>query len=458
MSDAPIGLIIITRHGDRQGFYQDPTSYTASNTVITPLGEVQEYQSGTGVRARYLTPGGASYMPQISAAVPNINQIDVRADAGGEGGVIVDSAYAFMQGLFPANTTAQSITLANGTTITSPLGGYVYVPVQSVEPTEDYTLEGFTSCPTFASHNTAFYQSPAFLQVQSENEAFLQSLEPVLGPNRTISLANMYNIFDFMNVQNIHNASFAALVTPGTMEHVRDLTNYHEYGVFSDVTPGGVGNIAGQAILAPMLTALTEFQNASSPVRLQYLGVSYKPFLSLFNMTQVPNTDIVDYASVLTYEVRNTSSGYTIRASFRNGTATASDGSDIAPLSMFGNQPGADMPLEQFVANVAPYAINNLTQWCNVCNQTSLNGCDIALEAQAERASASTSSSSGGSGMVSPPVAGVIGAVVALAVAGVLVGLWALWTRTRGRRPVQPMAAAADDASATHSAEMAKKQ
>ncbi|KZT61146.1 phosphoglycerate mutase-like protein [Calocera cornea HHB12733] len=457
MSDAPIGLIIITRHGDRQGFYQDPTSYTASNTVITPLGEVQEHQSGAGVRARYLTPGGSSYMPTISAAVPNINQIDVRADAGGEGGVIVDSAYAFMQGMFPANTTAQSITLANGTTVTSPLGGYVYVPVQSVEPTEDYTLEGFTSCPTFATHNTAFYNSPQFLQVQSENMAFLQSLQPILG-NRTISLANMYNIFDFMNVQNIHNASFAALVTPDTMEHVRALTNYHEYGVFSDTTPGGIGNIAGQAILQPMLQALNEFQNATSPVRLQYLGVSYKPFLSLFNMTQVPNTDIVDYASVLTYEVRNTSSGYTIRANFRNGTATAADGSDIAPLSMFGNPAGQDMPLEQFMSALSPYAINNLTQWCTVCNQTSLNGCDIALQAQAERASASASASSGGgSGMVSPPVAGVIGAVVALAVAGVLAGLWALWTRTRKTGGVHRVASP-DDCSAAHSAELAKRQ
>lgn len=212
-----------------------------------------------------------------------------------------------------------------------------------------------------------------------------------------------------------------------------------------------------------MLTALNEFQNASSPIRLQYLGVAYKPFLSLFNMTQVPNTDIVDYASILTYEVRNTSSGFTIRAAFRNGTATAGDGSDILPLSMYGNAAGADMPLSTFINNLAPYAVNNLTQWCNVCNQTSANGCDIALQAQAERAalasgSASSSSAGSGSGMVSPPVAGVIGAVVALAVAGVLAGLWMLFTRQR-RANVRRSAPATseDDASATHLNELGKK-
>ncbi len=34
-----LGIVIWARHGDRQGFYQDPTSYDASATSITPLGE-----------------------------------------------------------------------------------------------------------------------------------------------------------------------------------------------------------------------------------------------------------------------------------------------------------------------------------------------------------------------------------------------------------------------------------
>ena len=35
-----LGVVVFARHGDRQGFYQDPDTYTASSTVITPLGEV----------------------------------------------------------------------------------------------------------------------------------------------------------------------------------------------------------------------------------------------------------------------------------------------------------------------------------------------------------------------------------------------------------------------------------
>ena len=55
---------------------------------------------------------------------PDQSQYQARADAGGEGGVIYDSTVAMWQGLFPA-TGSSTITLANGTTVTSPLGGYV---------------------------------------------------------------------------------------------------------------------------------------------------------------------------------------------------------------------------------------------------------------------------------------------------------------------------------------------
>ena len=54
----------------------------------------------------------------------------VYADNSGEGSVIMDSAAALVQGLWQS-TDLQNTTLANGTTIISPLGGYQYVPSQS---------------------------------------------------------------------------------------------------------------------------------------------------------------------------------------------------------------------------------------------------------------------------------------------------------------------------------------
>ena len=57
----------------------------------------------------------------------NDAQVEIRADAGGEVGVILNSAVALLQGLFPA-TLDYNTTLANGTTIIGPLGGYQTVP------------------------------------------------------------------------------------------------------------------------------------------------------------------------------------------------------------------------------------------------------------------------------------------------------------------------------------------
>lgn len=37
-----LGVVLLIRHGDRQGFYQDPETYTATATQITPLGNVRQ--------------------------------------------------------------------------------------------------------------------------------------------------------------------------------------------------------------------------------------------------------------------------------------------------------------------------------------------------------------------------------------------------------------------------------
>lgn len=99
------GVLVLARHGDRQGFYQSPTTYTAQQTNLTVLGYLQEFQNGADLRARYLggsaDAGGAATAPQISgidATKAEDTQVKVMADAGGEGSTIVDSAYALMQG------------------------------------------------------------------------------------------------------------------------------------------------------------------------------------------------------------------------------------------------------------------------------------------------------------------------------------------------------------------------
>lgn len=118
-----LGVIVMSRHGDRLGFYQDPNSYSASNTEITPLGNQQTFQLGEYLRSRYMNGSSPYFIQNISQGLLDPDQILIRADGGGEGDVIYDSALSTMQGLWPASV-AYNETLANGTFVVGPLGGY----------------------------------------------------------------------------------------------------------------------------------------------------------------------------------------------------------------------------------------------------------------------------------------------------------------------------------------------
>lgn len=131
----------------------------------------------------------------------------------------------------------------------------------------------------------------------------------------------------------IHNATYAALLNatgPSTLAQARDLANWHEYYSFSSPTLGGIGNgtsqsqflypslilitspVAAQTFLPLIFDALNSFTVAAPVVKLAHFQIAYKPFLSLFNMTNaaVPNPQsIVDYASIATFELRKSMTG-----------------------------------------------------------------------------------------------------------------------------------------------------
>lgn len=165
-----------------------------------------------------------------------------------------------------------------------------------------------------------------------------------------------------MNVQSIHNATYAALLAKSgasTLAQARDLANWHEYYTFTSPTLGGIGNIGGQAILPQILASLQTFTNTSQPVKVSHLQIAYKPYLALFNMTNLaaatnpvfPNPQaVVDYASVATLEVRANmaGNGHDVRFAFRNGSDI---GSPIA-YPLFGSS-SIDYDLATFISTLS---------------------------------------------------------------------------------------------------------
>ena len=117
------------------------------------LAQSQEYELGQFLRNTYLDPQSSCYIQGINTDVVDVDQLYVRADAGG-GDVILDSAYALTQGLYPP-TPESTITLANGHVVTSPLGGYQYVPVESLEYWQAPSLTSWMDCQVCACKFTA---------------------------------------------------------------------------------------------------------------------------------------------------------------------------------------------------------------------------------------------------------------------------------------------------------------
>ncbi|KAF8893679.1 histidine phosphatase superfamily [Gymnopilus junonius] len=409
-----LGVVLLVRHGDRQGFYQDPTSYTASNTAITPLGNSQLFELGQDLRSIYFDSSSPSFISTVNSTLVQDAQVHIRADGGGEGGVIFDSAVSLLQGLWPP-TLNYSTTLANGTVVVGPMGGYQTVPIESVEPDNDVSLEGWDDCNTFVNANNAFYESSLFNQTAAVHANFLNSLSPYLD-GRPVTLKNMWNIYDYMNVNSIHNATFAKSLPAGYLEQARDLANFHEGGVFSSPELNGIGNIGGQTILPSILTSLSSISNTSNPLKFVVSAISYKPFISLFNMTSVSEMNpqlfgIVNYAAAVAFEVRqpNGGSDAVIRFKFKNGT------NDNFNTYNFMNST-TDFPVQTILTALKPYAVNDLPTWCKVCNNQQDRGCaDLSVSAP--------SVSLVHHDRVSPVGAGFIGACVTLAL---MTGIFAL--------------------------------
>ncbi|TFY75462.1 hypothetical protein EWM64_g8552, partial [Hericium alpestre] len=226
------GVVVVTRNGDHIEYYQDPATYRSSHTECTPLGEAQSHELGRYLRREYFTPSSPNFIRGVKADLVDLDQVNTRIKNGGEGRVVFDSAIALLQGLFPP-TEQNSITLANGTTIVAPLGGYQYVPAETVEPSNDRSLESWTDCPAFEKHISAFHSSGDFKEKeQHSGKFFTEAKDFVFG--RPATLVNAMNIFDFMNHELTHNKSYAHRLPPTFIEQARHWANYREDGVFSD--------------------------------------------------------------------------------------------------------------------------------------------------------------------------------------------------------------------------------
>ncbi|KAL4819794.1 histidine phosphatase superfamily [Aspergillus spinulosporus] len=423
-----LGAYIFARHGDR-------TAKILKNTQLTDLGYNQVYLTGSAYHDRYINSTSSKYIDGISEDVVNLSQITASSPADA---VLQNSATGFLQGVYPPVGSVSSQELANGTTVESPLNGYQLIPLSLIDSgasSEDSAwLQGTTDCNKAKVSSDSYYESELYKRLYDETKDFYQSLSPLINTSFSeadMSFRNAYSIYDYLNVGSIHNTSNTP--TDSQLHQAFLLANIEQYNLAYNSSET-VRAIAGSTLAAEMLMGLNETVTSQGEVKLHVEFGSYGTFLSYFGLASLPAVDVAftgipDYASSMVWELvtNSTSDSFpstdeiSVRFAFHNGTMTGSS-STPTTYPLYG-QSSATIPWSTFVEQTEKIAVMTTQQWCDVCGNT--DGQCASSSDSSDSGNASTDSFSGGNGGgISKGVAGVIGAMVTLAV---ILGLEALF-------------------------------
>ncbi|KAI1180526.1 putative histidine acid phosphatase [Nemania sp. FL0916] len=429
-AETVLGIYIFSRHGDRTPKILAPTN-------LTSLGADEVFNSGSYYRSRYVAADASSPVHGLSHDTAALQQLTVTAPVDN---VLQSSAQAFLQGLYPPASNASAQELRNDTTFAAPLGGYQYIPINTVDnsfsgsqPEDNPWLQGGSGCDLAVASSNNYLASSEYTTTYQQSQSFFQNLLPVINTTFNASNANFknaYSIFDYINVANIHNKTIPAsdLLTDDTLHELQVLANQHEWGLAYNSTDQ-IRAIAGATLAGQIVTALNETVTGHGklPVHIQF--GAYAVFSSFFGLAQLPAvsddfTGIVDYAASMSFElvtnatVGSGSSGFpspddiSVRFLFSN-TSAAQTAPRAYPL--FG-QDETVLPWTRFVSEMNKFAVSDTADWCRACGVTT-GTCASTFGGSSSGSDGNpTATKSPNGNGISLPVAGVIGALVTLAV------------------------------------------
>ena len=220
------------------------------------------------------------------------------------------------------------------------------------------------------------------------------------------------------------------------------LANEHEYGLAYNASDNARAMV-GMQLAGEILTFLNGSVTGKGKQKLGIQFGAYASFLSFFGLADLPAASpnfegIPDYASSMVFEVFGNS---TNSSSFPNATELSvrfmySNGStgvlgDPTPYPLFGGSSSV-LSWNDFSSKVATFEVSTTEKWCNLCGNTT-GTCAPFSTSGSGSGNGSGGSSNQGKHM-SNAVAGVIGAMVTLAV---ILGLEALVALVAGLRVVR---------------------
>jgi hypothetical protein len=381
------------------------------------------------------------------------------------------SALAFMQAFYPpvalTNYTAKYVdpnaVLANGDYIEPPLNGYQYALIGTVGEYDPFSvfLTGTTNCAYYDESANLYYISEDFNRTDGRTRTFYQALgHAVLTgilPQSQWTFQNAFKIFDYVSYQYLHNATAKAILDgPAFRDPVAQLgflASQKQYELFGDLSQSGIimGDqiraIAGKTLAARVLGLLMDNVGSSgAEAKVNLLVGEYAPMLSLSSLMDLPHANsnfefIPPFGSAMVFELFSWENGtgatdgdganypnmddLWVRFLYINGSMSDTNPNpDIQAYPIFERGPSqTDMQWADFEAFMMNIMLNNVADWCLDCGETSIFCTAFSSE---NTTSSSDGTSSHHKSHLSPQVAGVIGAVVTLGVAGILFAIAAL--------------------------------
>lgn len=453
-----LSTFIYTNYGDRTPFV------FSSPATLTPLGAHQLFEAGAKVRERYVTPiEGDAELTTIAGISPFQLQYDQLTVLASQEQFVTGSAQAFLQGLYPPLETfsnytyiAGQSTIENGTNLVAPLNGYQYPDILTLTSNDmnSIWIDGTQNCPTWRSSVNDYYQTDAFENLRNSTQEFYGSLQSDFldGYFSTPSAGYLdaYYIYDYLRYASVHNTTVARLLAPEDLTKAKILAADLVFAQNADISVSGpvegdhIRAMAGKTLATRILQSIyTSISTEGDSAKMTLLFGDFQPmvaFAALAGLTTPQNAafyNLPEPGASFIFELysmqASTDQTYPendeifVRFFYQNGTGSDSQ---LVAYPLFGLSPSQTMiPLADFVTNLQKFMIMNVEDWCTTCNSFSVF-CPAFVDDDGSLCP-TTRSPTGKNGGLSPAVAGVIGAVVTLAVAGLLFGAVALFGGVR---------------------------
>ncbi|CAI7569211.1 unnamed protein product [Penicillium glandicola] len=428
------GVFAFTVYGDSK-----PSTLTSSRT-LTDYGANELAAAASAFRYRYVSTVGGSEtgIQNISPIILDSNDVDVLSTTDQN---IVASAQAFMQGLYPplGSMNISSTQIANGSLTQGPLNGYQYPRIVTVGEADPQSLlvEGHAMCDMYHDAESEYRNSDEVQDITRDTEAFYRKLWK-------LALSGVYNdsfatytnavpISEYLDYEVVHNDSLLESLNHADILRARSLADQYMWSTNNQQsssngsTFGVASPIAGETLASSILEAFDlNIQESGGRQKMTLLFGADEPAVALSSLIGLANQHQPNFFSRLVrggsfvfelYSFENSSNLYPsypgidnlyVRFLLHNGTDNATD---FQAYSLFGHSPSrASISYTEFRSELETFAMASTQEWCLRCNAETVF-CNGVLD---ESGSQPGKKNKG----LAPAIAGVIGAVITLAVIG----------------------------------------